>query len=437
MNLATKMSKTIYLCLGDDEAWLLPQDDGPVLFYAPLRSYLAVFDNEFLKVIDNLNQTGLSISQTDIGKQLKSILQEKPKTSIDEISYTNIGMVFLQDLSLAISNRCNLACVYCHSDAGIGDSVLPISVAKSAIRRLVSDCLSRGAKFARLQFAGGGEPTMHISIVLELISFLKELCRKEGLKHEVGMATNGAYSQQVAYDVAKNFSGVSLSHDGPKSIFDVHRPLRNGNSAFSSVMQTAKIFQEQNLPFALRATVSSLTIERKDEFFGFFENEFPGRTVGLEPLNPQGRGALLRENTLPPSPDEFADFLSEAYKKSLSSNFQFRNSMLGKFDLLRTHFCMSIAQPAMTVLPNCDVVACTRSNAPDLYRFGFIKIDGTINLDEESIVNLRNMNVMNAEQCNDCYCKYNCGGGCLDLRISGHLRCDVTRRVGEMILSRP
>lgn len=428
------MSKPIYLCLGDDEAWLLPQDDGPVLFYAPLRSYLAVFDAEFRNVIEEFDRTGVLINETDIGKELKTLLQEKPKTDIDEISCSNSEKPLLQDLSLAISNRCNLACVYCHSDAGIGDSILPASVAKSAISRLVSDCLTRGAKVARLQFAGGGEPTMHMSIVLKLISFLKELCHKEGLNYEVGMATNGAYSQQVAYDVAKNFSGVSLSHDGPKTIFDLHRPLRNGNSAFLSVMQTAKVFQEHNLPFALRATVSSRTIVLKDEFFSFFEKEFPGRTVGLEPLNPQGRGAELRENILPPSPNEFADFLCEAYKKSLSCDFQFRNSMLGKFDLLRIHFCMSIAQPAMTVLPTGDVVACTRSNAPDLYRFGFINEDGLIKINKESMNNLRNMNVLNSKQCTDCFCKYNCGGGCLDLRLAGHLRCDVTHRIGRMIL---
>jgi radical SAM protein with 4Fe4S-binding SPASM domain len=248
------------------------------------------------------------------------------------------------------------------------------------------------------------------------------------------MATNGVYSVRNALTIAHHFSGVSLSHDGPRTIFDAHRPMRNGASGFTTIMRTARLFEREKLPFALRSTVSSLTLQHQEEFFSFFENEFPGHPVGLEPLNPQGRGRGLRGEVQPPSEDGFTAFLKAAYRRSLTSGFQFRNSTIGKFDILRTTFCMSIAQPAMTVLPTGEIVACTRAEAGGLYSFGRISEDGQIALDTDAADRIRSHTVLRAENCRDCFCKYNCGGGCTDLRLTGNLRCETTRGVGMMIL---
>lgn len=424
----------MYCKLEEDELWLLPQPEGKVILYVPLRSYLAVLKNDILKHIYCDENTQTCVIEKDLSKEISANFNKHPRISLKDLALGEDGSTIMWDLSLSLSNRCNLACIYCHADAGDSSEVLPFEIAKAAIDRLINDCVVRGRHLARLQFAGGGEPALHFSLLREIVEYLKIKCTDAGIKYEAGMATNGVYPEETAFELTNLLTGISLSHDGPKEIFDIHRPMRGGKSAFEIVMRTAEVFRKRSFPFALRSTISNVTIKLRFKYFDFFQNEFPSYSVGIEPLNPQGRGLNLDGTVRPPGEEEFADFLTEAYLRSLKSNFQFHNSTLGKFEVLRVHFCTSIGQPAMTVLPNGEVVACTRAGAPELYKFGKIDTAGNIHIDDFAASRLRKLSVFSSPKCETCFCKYNCGGGCLDLRLSDNLRCTATRKIGMMML---
>jgi len=411
-----------YLDYAGDEYWLINQPEG-VILYAPLRAYVAVLNhNRVLKVEGG-------ILSDDVKGKVRSLFEHKERIEKDIL----MKLPSFCDLSIAISNKCNLRCKYCHANAGESNEQLDIGAIKSSIDYLIDRCNQSSSKLARIQFAGGGEPTLHMDIIEEAVSYLRERCREHRFIPEVGMATNGMYNEQVADKVIEFFNGVSLSLDGPKDIMDLQRPSANGSSSYDTVYSTAKYFTRKKFPFALRATISSATLNNVDSFFSYFEREFPGISVGLEPLNPQGRGKEMQDLD-PPADEEFARFLAEAYRRSLSGSFQFRNSTIGKFDLLRVHFCMSIAQPALTILPNRSIVACSRDNAPDIFSIGYLDEHNHIILNHESMQKIQGMNVLESAICQDCFCKYNCGGGCLDLRLSDNLRCDATRNIGLLFL---
>lgn len=427
------LKKVIYLKIKNDEIWLIPQKDNKILVYAPLREYLGVYTPDFYKAVEKEKKNN-NISKTHIGIQLKDYLSKYQIIEVNELIGHENREVVLRDLNIVLSNFCNLACVYCHSDAGFSKDILSIDLVKIAIDKLVEDCISLGSKIVRLQFAGGGEPTIHFQLIKEIVDYLRKKCKECGLLSNVVMPTNGVYPTEIAEEITTIFNGVSLSFDGPKEITDLHRPMKGGTSSFDMVMNTAKIFQRKSFPFAIRSTISNKTIEMAYNFFDFFTTNFPGVQIGLEPLNPIGRGAKLHNTIKSPSKKAFSNFLLEAYQKSLSSGFQFLNSAVGKFNLLRAYYCMSIGQPAMTILPNGDVAACTRAGSPNYYHFGTISEKKGISLEKKSIERLKNSNVTNYKNCEKCFCKYNCGGGCLDLRLTGNLRCTTVRDVGNILL---
>lgn len=427
------INEPIYLNIDNDEIWLIPQNDKKTLVYVPLREYLGVFTDEFYDEVKNVLSNG-DIAEASIGHYLHEHISKYPLTAVEELISDEKKDIKLRDLCMVLSDCCNLACVYCHSDAGMANEILPFNLAKITIDKYIEDCIISEAKIARFQFAGGGEPTMHFALMKKIILYFQSKCDDHNLIPDIAMPTNGAFSIDIAKQIMELFDGISLSFDGPKEIFDIHRPKPDGSSAFDLVMNNAILFRENSFPFAIRVTVSNKTIEMADTFFNFFSENFPEVPVALEPLNPLGRGEKLTTEVCSPDSKAFTDFLIKAYKKSISSNFQFINSVVGKFNLLRVYYCMAIGQPAMTLMPNGDIVACTRAGAPDFYNFGKVTEKKGILFDHKAMKRLRDSNVTNFLDCRNCFCKYNCGGGCLDLRLSDNLRCDTVRELGNLLL---
>ena len=220
-----------YLDYAGDEYWLINQPEG-VILYAPLRAYVAVLNhNRVLKVEGG-------ILSDDVKGKVRSLFEHKERIEKDIL----MKLPSFCDLSIAISNKCNLRCKYCHANAGESNEQLDIGAIKSSIDYLIDRCNQSSSKLARIQFAGGGEPTLHMDIIEEAVSYLRERCREHRFIPEVGMATNGMYNEQVADKVIEFFNGVSLSLDGPKDIMDLQRPSANGSSSYDTVYSTAKYF---------------------------------------------------------------------------------------------------------------------------------------------------------------------------------------------------
>ncbi|MCD6328162.1 SPASM domain-containing protein, partial [bacterium] len=394
---------------------------------------LGVFDFEYYSAaLTELQSNAHALCHCHIGA-LSERLKERPRIALEDLTIRDMKQI--ADLNLVLSDSCNLACVYCHSDSRPESQVMSFQIARTAIDHLFESLSERANKTeARLQFSGGGEPALHLSLLRSIVDYFRQRCSTYGVRGSVGMPTNGAYGMSVAAKLADTLDYASLSIDGPQPLFDMHRPFPNGSSPFSLVMNTADVFRSKGLHYALRATVSNRTISMSQAFFSFFMDKFPGISVGLEALNPIGRGSDLQESVTPPSQDEFTAFLLEAYRLSSENGIDFRNSMIGKFELLRAHFCTSIGLPGLTVLPNGNIVACTRASAPDIYRFGHVGANGVVSIDRSRMQSLRRQNVTTFDECTDCFCKYNCAGGCLDLRLAGCLRCNTAKQLGNAVL---
>lgn len=403
-------------------------DSSLKLLYAPLRMTLFLVSNQTVQLL---------LSDIDSAEKNEILDYIKTKELLDIQHHHAELSKGMPDLSIAITRDCNMGCIYCHADAGVeghNNNMAPDHVKQIAqyyFEQVAKDF--PGTKLVQVSFMGGGEPT----VVPKLLRYAVDVCRAEAAKIGVELifttAVNGLFGKHVADYLIKEFSSVSLSFDGPAFIQNVHRPMKKGKPSFDQVFSTAKYFLQHDFPFALRATISKLSLARYKELVDFFADEFPGKQVGFEPLNPMGRGTML---DITPSAEEFAIGIRQIAEYAATKDIVIGNASLGKFEQIKTVFCNAISAPGFTVTPEGEIWACTRENAPDVFHYGQFHFDSKkVVIDQEKLENLKKINVFNFPECQDCFCKYHCAGDCPDNRYSNLLKCDATKQLGIQILN--
>jgi uncharacterized protein len=168
----------------------------------------------------------------------------------------------------------------------------------------------------------------------------------------------------------------------------------------------------------------------------FFAENFPGKRVSLEPLAPYGR-ARADQSVAPPDRVLYAEMLVSALEYGANIGVEIRNSHVSKFQQIRTCFCGAVGVPNWTVAADGRLISCTRDCYPSIFDIGrFDPETMKFLLDEEKLHALRKMNVFEYQECQDCFCKYNCAGDCPDLRIENLHNCEATRQLGLKYLEK-
>ena len=99
------------MIINNEEIFFLnfEEDSSKKIIYAPLRSYLALAKNEIIESIKADNNSAVK-------KKFFNMLTARQFLNMNEI-LDNLHKVN-PELSLAITDNCNLRCVYCHASAG-------------------------------------------------------------------------------------------------------------------------------------------------------------------------------------------------------------------------------------------------------------------------------------------------------------------------------
>ena len=416
------------MIINNEEIFFLDfqEDLSKKIIYAPLRSYLALAKNE---IIENIK----SNSNSSVKKKFFDMLATRQLLNMKEILH-NLHNVN-PELSLAITDNCNLRCVYCHASAGEPHKLRTMSY------KMIDAILKKYFEFIatteniRVSLNGGGEPTYNFNKFEYAIRKIKEYSSQHNIKCNLSMATNGVYGNKVRDLIVKEFNDISLSFDGPAHIQNLHRPMANGKDSFTKVFKTAKYFNDAGLNFAFRATVSDYSIDYLEETIDFFAENFPNKSIGLENLNPFGRGRTCKV-VHPPNKIKFAKKIVALLQYTKDKPIKIINSATTDYDLIRPVFCTNVGIPSWTVDVDGLIYACHRDDAPEDFAFGsYDKATDSIILDSNKINKIRDMVVFNYEECKDCFCKYHCCGDCPDRRLTDQLNCSTTQNIGLSILN--
>jgi len=302
-----------------------------------------------------------------------------------------------------------------------------VEVAKAALDFAYANAVAAG-KCLEVSFPGTGEPTEAWPQMTAIVNYVEGLTQHHEPGLKISMSTNGVFGREKAKFIADHFTGVSLSMDGPAEIQNAHRPSAFGFGTFDSVFKTASYFFDRGFLFSIRATVSSLSVDRMSEIWDFFEKYFPGVAVGFERMNPLGRGRACAIR--PPSIHDFNRNFERLFAEADRHKGLLLNSGVGKLNQLQSAFCKSLSYPCMTITPDAKISACTRDGAPDYFHYGcWNATTRSFDVDMDKVAYFRSITVDRFPECADCYAKYHCAGDCFDLRKAGIRRCLTNRRM--------
>ena len=189
------------------------------------------------------------------------------------------------------TNRCNMACVYCHAKARVASSV-KWDMSDEVLYKTVDFFFSvpRRRSEIKIEFQGG-EPLLRYDLVQKAMDYTTQRAEKEGLEVSFRLVSNlTLMTDEIARDIkARGNINLSSSLDGPPVVHDKQRGYPSGRGSYEDVVRWAEKLKEEyeiSVPFLPTFTRNALGHEREivDEYI-----ERGVNSIYLRPVNYTGR----------------------------------------------------------------------------------------------------------------------------------------------------
>lgn len=345
-------------------------------------------------------------------------------------------------MCLHVSHDCNLACRYCFASGGnfnMKKEVMNIETAKKAIDFIINN--SGNKVHLEVDFFGG-EPLLNFDVVKETVEYAKEEAKKHGKIFRFTLTTNCVLLNDEIIDyINKEMYNVVLSIDGRKEINDYTRPTANGKGSYDLIIENikkvAKSRDALGLDYYIRGTYTKHNLD-------FYKDVEHFSDLGLKQLSLESVVAdehedyAITKEDLPTIMESY-DKLTDIYLSRLGTDKEFRffhfNVDLdgGKCEYKRVSGCGAGCE-YVAVTPFGDIYPCHQFVGNTDFVMGNLN-DGITN---ENIRNdfYSSNSVLDKKECEDCFCKYFCGGGChansynFNGNINGiyEVGCDILRK---------
>lgn len=397
------------------EIYVLPDGDQFIL-YAPLKrtlltvNYSAVSllkrmrdgsevpdDAETLLAVDRLKTAGIVDADESC---------PPPHGSNGDYRPTNVTFLPTSD--------CNLRCIYCYADSGTTSRYLSPDVARSAIDLVCANAREKKVQRVQVGFLGGGEPFLAWDMIQEIVAYARMRANESGLSTYFTGVTNGMLSEERIRWISENFQYLNISLDGTRAIQDRHRPTRDRGGSYETVIRTVGLLREATFKFAIRSTISSISVNQMVPIVEFFSHELGVAKIQLEPLFACGRCRTTSQ--LAPIPEVFAENFKACLEVVRSTQTELLCSGI-RLDALSSTFCGALGDN-FYITPDGYVTSCTEVSSPEeaLAEVFFI---GKYDRDTHSFVFwddrrkiLASRSVPNLRSCGGCISKWHCAGGC-------------------------
>jgi uncharacterized protein len=337
----------------------------------------------------------------------------------------------LYALSLAVAQKCNLACVYCYADQGsFGGAArnMNLDTALAAIDLLLAEAQPGGR--AALAFLGG-EPLVNRSVLQRATRLAATAARQKGISIAFSITTNGTLLTSSDADFFEEYGfAVTVSLDGPQVVHDRLRPYQGGRGSFERIMRNVRplLARPRRIAVMARVTVTPSNLALRQTLDAFLVEGFD--SVGFSPMlsAPGGDGQLQN--------GDFETLLGQMiacgreFERRLvaSQRYPFANLVDALSEIHRgTHrpYPCGAGAGYLGVSATGDLAACHRFVGDAEAAMGSLAagVDRSQQADW-----LRRRHVDRQQPCAGCWARYLCGGGCHHEVIRrGRPACDYIR----------
>ncbi len=318
-------------------------------------------------------------------------------------------------LCLHIAHDCNLKCKYCFAEEGEyhgSRSFMSAEVGKKSLDFLAANSGNRVN--LEVDFFGG-EPLMNFDVVKEIVDYGKELEKKVNKKFRFTMTTNGVLldEEKINY-INENMYNCVLSIDGRREVNDKMRKTMNGGSSYDIILPKFKeIAKKRNQSnYYVRGTFTRDNLDFGKDVLHLYNEGF--KQISVEPVvaGPEDDYSL-REEDLPTIFEEYENLAKEMLKLRMEGHdfnfFHFMIDLEGGPCISKRLVGCGAGSEYLAVTPEGDLFPCHQFVGDPDFLMGTV-FTGVVN--DSKTKEFENCNVLTKPECNDCWAKFYCSGGC-------------------------
>lgn len=330
-----------------------------------------------------------------------------------EFKKRNIGVI--KALCLHVSHTCNLNCEYCFASQGKyhGErALMSFEVGKRAIDFLIENSGTR--RNLEVDFFGG-EPLLNWDVCKQVVAYARSKEKETGKHFRFTVTTNGMLIDDDMIDFCnKEISNVVLSLDGRKEVHDRTRVDYKGNGSYDQIVpKFQKIVKARGgKNYYMRGTFTHANTDFTNDIFHMADLGFT--ELSMEPVvSKPGDPLALTEEDLPIIKEQYEILAKEMLKRDREGRgFTFYHYMIdlksGPCIYKRISGCGSGTE-YMAVTPWGDLYPCHQFVGEEKFKLGNI-YEGVTN--HEIQEDFRCCNAYARPDCQDCWAKLYCSGGC-------------------------
>ncbi|MBP3218349.1 MAG: thioether cross-link-forming SCIFF peptide maturase [Lachnospiraceae bacterium] len=346
----------------------------------------------------------------------------------------------IKALCLHVAHTCNLNCEYCFASQGNfqGTSgLMSFEVGKRALDFLVENSGFR--RNLEVDFFGG-EPLMNFEVCKQLVAYARSIEKEKKKNFRFTLTTNGVgVTDEVIEWANRECHNVVLSLDGRKEVNDRFRVDKQGRGSYDVIVPKFQKFVKARggKGYYMRGTYTHFNTDFTKDIF-HMADDLGFTELSMEPVvtSPDSPSALREEDkeTLYEQYEILAKDMLRREKEGKPITFYHYMLDLshGPCIYKRISGCGSGTE-YLAVTPWGDLYPCHQFVNDPAYKLGDIW-NGIVNTELRDRFKL--CNVYARSECEDCWAKLYCSGGCAAnaLHASGDILgtyeygCDVFRK---------
>lgn len=403
----------------NDNYFILDVESGSVHIVDQL-TYGLLDDYEELTNKGLIEKYSKQYKVKDIEKALEEInslvsegLLFSEKENYEKITYNPDNII--KAMCLHVAHDCNLKCKYCFAAQGNfkGErNLMSLETGKKALLFLVQNSGNR--KNLEVDFFGG-EPLMNFEVVKELVFYGRRIEKEYNKNFRFTITTNGVLLTDDKIDfINKHMDNVVMSLDGRREINDFFRPTLNDKGSFDIIVpKFNKLIESRgDKDYYIRGTFTKFNKDFREDLKEFYRLGF--KNVSIEPVvtNPNEPYAINEED-LEDILKEYEDFSKDYIDiRKQDEDFLFFHYMIdlnqGPCVVKRLIGC-GAGSEYVAVTPEGDIYPCHQFVGEKDFILGNLD-EGIINTTLRE--NFKSANLLNKVECDTCFAKYYCSGGC-------------------------
>lgn len=315
-------------------------------------------------------------------------------------------------LNLVISQDCNLKCGYCYADHGTYRSetkFMSYDTAKKCIDKLLNSDNDNTIVFF------GGEPLLNFPLIKDIDSYL--ITKNLNIKYT--MVTNGTIiTDEIKDFIDEKFLNLWISLDGPKDINDGQR-FGNVESVHDRVVETIDKLHPRRYPLIIKSIVTKRSISKLAEIVEHIS------ALNIDSIDIKPVKDVSPESQFFMDDEDYTTYIYELSNILVSNLNKLANGesikllsylvpiLMRMITKTRMIYGCSAGRELMTITADGDVYPCGIYIGLEEFHMGNVHDS---DFPGEKFKRLRELlykiNVYDSCDCNSCWARFLCGGGC-------------------------